>query len=277
MNAEILAIISTIVAGTIVTVVVCLLLASRFRVELAVVGIVATVILAVLARPLERSWDWILGPPDTPISHGPASATPAPDNCKFRPDEEVPVSVSLRTTDPEHTQSDKQDGRYQLTFEPPLTWAGYLIDLPEGVCDYRLQLTAQLLSGSRQRVPGEGWGYGIGPCNVWTADAPRGFVLQYAAYQENAEQAVNNSGWFVNPDVNDGTPVPVPSVDNSEHHWVFSVRGNDVTVAEDFGQDIGTYAVADDERLPATCRGRDIFIRVFNASAVFTNIRVVGQ
>jgi hypothetical protein len=284
LSAVVIAIISTIVVGAILTIALCALLARLLQAELSalvgVVGIVVTIVFAVLAQPF--AWWWEERLPSAPISppsppaHTPA-ASPVVADCKFHPDQEVPVSIGLRTTDRAHTQSYEQNGSYHLMFEPSLTWAGYLISLPEGVCDYRLELTAQLLPDSRPRVLGEGWGYGIGPCNVWTADAPRGFALQYAGYQQSPTQVINNPSRVVNPDVNSGVRVPVPSLDNSEHQWVFSVRGGVVAVTEDFGQDIGSYPVAGSQPLPATCHGRDIFIRVFNASVIFTDIRVVAQ
>jgi hypothetical protein len=283
VDAELLAIASTIAVGIILTVLICWIIARRTNAGgalptvLAIIGIITTVVVAVVGRPLEGKWDEILGSPTSATPSPSPTASPTNADCDYKADQEVPTSISLKTTDPQHTQSEVENGRYQLAFEPYLTWAGYLIGLPKGVCNYRLELTAQLLPNSHQMAIGEGWGYGIGPCNVWTADAPRGFVLQYAAYQETPTRVVNNSGWFVSPDVNKGSPVPVSGVDNSEHQWVFNVHDNRVTISRDFGQNIGTYPLAGSEGLPETCRGRDVFIRVFNARAVFKDIKVVAQ
>ena len=162
-----------------------------------------------------------------------------------------------------------------VSFQKYLTWAGIYLPLPAGQCDYRVEFDAQLLTPDHQMAAGEGWGYGIGPCDTWTGSWPNGFSLQYASYQ-GADSSQSNPGTFVDPDVNSGKPINI-SVDNVNHHWAVDVSDGRATFSMDYGgPTYGPYKLAGGNGLPADCHGRGVFLRVFNGEVLFSNIGIVA-
>jgi hypothetical protein len=161
-----------------------------------------------------------------------------------------------------------------VRFDNRYTWAGLLLGLPKGVCRYRVDLEAQIVEPTRTMSDNEGWGYGLGPCNVVTNGQPFGFSLQNAMIKLGG-QVSGNSGTFRNPDVNDGKVVDIPA-DYGFHRWSLDVDGKNVRITREFGVAVTTAAVTGPSGLPESCDGTGVFLRVFNGAAAFRGISVTG-
>ncbi|WP_432838771.1 protein kinase domain-containing protein [Dactylosporangium sp. CA-092794] len=204
-----------------------------------------------------------------------ASAAPARP-CGNRPPAGTVIAVTqqLLTTQPDAARLTRSGGTVRLDFQDRYTWAGLFLKLPAGTCSYRFDLEARIVEPVRTMQNAEGWGFGIGPCNLWTSGGPFGYSLQNAFYRAGtADQP--NSGTFRNPDVNDGRVVNVPA-DYGWHRWSFLVQDNGVTVTREFGVAVTSGAVAGESGLPGNCGGAGIFLRVFNGAAEFRELAVTA-
>jgi hypothetical protein len=131
-----------------------------------------------------------------------------------------------------------------------------------------------MIEPAREMSDNEGWGYGIGPCNVLTNGRPFGYSLQHAMIKLGGSVS-GNSGTFRNPDVNDGTVINAPA-DYGWHQWTFEVDDGQVRVTREFGVAVTSGRVSGGAGLPATCDNAGVFLRVFNGAAGFRDISVTG-
>jgi hypothetical protein len=185
------------------------------------------------------------------------------------------VAFSRRLFSSPAGATERTDGGTTLVrFDNRYTWAGLMLTLPRGTCRYRIDLEARMVEPSREMSDDEGWGYGIGPCNLLTGRHPFGYSLQHAMIKQSGVVS-GNSGAFRNPDVNDGTVVDVPA-DYGWHQWTFLVDGDTVTVTREFGIAVTTGRVSGATGLPANCDRAGIFLRVFNGAAEFRDISVTA-
>ncbi|WP_280871985.1 hypothetical protein [Streptomyces sp. MJP52] len=126
---------------------------------------------------------------------------------------------------------------------------------------------------------GMGWGYGLGACNSWTGSEAQGFNLQYAFVNESGASP-NHSRQHL-PEKN-ATDMPVGDVDSSSDTYVWTIRYQDedtVTLTQNEGISLGPYPLTRGEGtsrspLPRDCRGKGVFLRVFNADVTFSDFSI---
>lgn len=222
-----------------------------------------------------------------------AAIWPEPDGDKPQQDSGAPEKVPslacnnnyvgdgaprLVSNSSEATVTEIEDG-YRVSFED-LTWAGLFLDIPPTTCDYVIELDARLLDTS-SATGQPGWGYGIGVCNRWNGHQPSGFTLQYALFEQNGE-AIDNSGYFAMPYVNNGQRIPL-QVDGNVHHWIVELKDGKVTLSFDWGPPIGPFPVTQppngdsiERSLPEDCENSGAFLRVLGTTAEFTDITIRG-
>jgi hypothetical protein len=195
---------------------------------------------------------------------------PAP-NCQARALDIRPNIVTQRSSAINEQQN---AGTYELSVNG-YWWSGIFIKVPISDCGYDVNFNAMLYPATPG--PGAGFGYGFGACDTWSGTEPRGFEVQYSAYQDQSGKLFNSAGWIPLGYPNNLTPVKVP-VDFNSHAWSINVRANELTFTEDEGVSSESFPLTnanakgyDTTLLPATCNNTGIFIRVYNAKAVFSN------
>ncbi len=210
-----------------------------------------------------------------PTGAVPTSAKPAgPCATKASAGKAIPFTRRLFSAPRGKATMTSSGSTTTVRFDNAYTWAGLFLDLPKGVCRYRVDLEARMVEPSRAMTDGEGWGYGLGPCNLLTNGRPFGYSLQHAMIRLDGVES-GNSGVFRNPSVNDGQSVGLPA-DYGWHQWTLKVDGDQVTITREFGVAVTGGRVSGASGLPATCDDAGVFLRVFNGAAAFRDIGVTG-
>ena len=197
------------------------------------------------------------------------------------PEGEVIESNPELVTNDDSKLTSSQEGEVTRVRFSGYTWAGLFIQLPENLCNFRIDFDARLMSIANS-FPGAGWGYGVGACNKWWAGLPTGFLLQYT-FIDVAGREQSNSGRYSMPDVNNGRRVFL-TPDYRNHHWSVSVEDGYFRASVDYGAPIGPFGLTQAaepstisgyaETLPKDCKNAGIFLRVVNSETVFSNIVV---
>jgi hypothetical protein len=187
-----------------------------------------------------------------------------------------------QTTTVDKISHSEEGGQYRIT-AAGYSVTGYMIPIRNLDCPYQVRVTATLLAGLKTE-PGWGWGYGLGACNSWTGQRAQGFSLQYAFFNDNGTIQPNHS-LNAYPDVNDlhADPGEINS-SGSTHVWNITVRDGKVWINEDAAPPLGPFAgvgnksakYAYEQALPKTCTNKGVFLRVFNADVIFTDIAAEG-
>lgn len=216
----------------------------------------------------------------TPAPSRPTAAPPDPGRPAKPCANRVAAGTAIKYTrslfsSPAGATETSSGGTTTVRFDNQYTWAGLLLKLPRGTCSYRLDLEARMIEPARAMKDNEGWGYGIGPCNVLTNGRPFGYSLQHAMIKVDGSVS-GNSGTFRNPDVNDGTVIDAPA-DYGWHQWTFEVGAGTVRVTREFGVAVTSGPVSGRAGLPANCDNAGVFLRVFNGAAGFRNISFTGR
>jgi hypothetical protein len=134
-------------------------------------------------------------------------------------------------------------------------------------------------------LPGYGWGYGFGACDRWQADTVYGFQLQYGKIV-NADGTISPlPSWQPLPSKNETRVTRLHAesvkVDDQWHTWEVNVRDGKLIASQDAQKsmpfplsNVGARAGSPQDQLPADCSEHDIFMRVYNGTAQFQNIKV---
>jgi len=215
-------------------------------------------------------------PASVPLATAPPSPSRPAQPCanQVTAGKAIKYSLSLFSSPAGATES-ASGGTTTVRFDNQYTWAGLFLKLPRGTCSYRLDLEARMIEPAREMSDNEGWGYGIGPCNVLANGRPFGYSLQHAMIRLDGSVS-GNSGTFRNPDVNDGKAIDLPA-DYGWHQWTFEIDAGQVRVTREFGVTVTSGPVSGGAGLPATCDDAGVFLRVFNGAAGFRNISVTGR
>jgi hypothetical protein len=212
--------------------------------------------------------------PVRPTTAPPSSTRPAkPCANRVAAGEPIKYSRSLFSSPAGATES-SSGATTTVRFDNQYTWAGLMLKLPRGTCSYRLDLEARMIEPAREMNDDEGWGYGIGPCNLLTNGRPFGYSLQHAMIKTDGAVS-GNSGTFRNPAVNAGKTIDVPA-DYGWHQWTFEVDAGQVRVTREFGVTVTSGPVSGGAGLPANCDNAGVFLRVFNGAAGFRDISFTG-
>jgi hypothetical protein len=178
------------------------------------------------------------------------------------------------------------DGARRITagsYDP----AGLYIPLTENPCAFRLTFDARLGKVVDTAIGGGGaygWGYGFGACDRWQADAVYGFQLQYGmiAYPDGTQAATPT--WQPLPyrnETEERLPSDQVAVDDQWHSWDITVTDGKLTTSQDTRKsltfsltNVGARKNSREAKLPSDCTNRDIFMRVYNATVEFQNIKL---
>ncbi|WP_422733291.1 hypothetical protein ACN26Y_20430 [Micromonospora sp. WMMD558] len=176
--SEVVAIIATLVVGGIVTAVLCVVVHRKWSanpgaaVLLGIIGVAATILLATVARPVERLWDSTLGPltsdPEvlaSPVATAPIPSTPA------APPTTGSMSPPTETASPSPDISDDTEGTPDTSATPDLPATLYLSEYP-----------AIKNNGARGTFSMDGVAYSQSK-KVYCGETPSASVWSVAGYQ----------------------------------------------------------------------------------------------